>query len=230
MNEWNLGDFIAQSCLIDKQFDEFGGLVPGAKPGDPMYDRHLAALEVAEEIFTAYMLGSSVSLPEDFALDIHRALTRGLEVFERENASGRYRTHDVSILRTIHAVSVNPVTVVKTYTEENGDVICVAPVGQVVRLMRERWVPEVASRLSAGVGTRESALSAAFWCHDFFECIHPFIDGNGRTGRVIMAGITLALGFEPVVIWKADQYRYYDKIDKWRAAYYAQSCAAREAG
>ncbi|EDP74676.1 Fic family protein [Hydrogenivirga sp. 128-5-R1-1] len=36
--------------------------------------------------------------------------------------------------------------------------------------------------------------------HVLFECIHPFPDGNGRTGRIILNYLLLSKGFPPVVI------------------------------
>ena len=36
--------------------------------------------------------------------------------------------------------------------------------------------------------------------HVLFECIHPFPDGNGRTGRIILNYLLLSRGFPPVVI------------------------------
>ena len=44
--------------------------------------------------------------------------------------------------------------------------------------------------------------------HCRFEQIHPFLDGNGRTGRLILNLILVRLGYPPVVIYKRDRARY----------------------
>ena len=44
--------------------------------------------------------------------------------------------------------------------------------------------------------------------HCRFEQIHPFLDGNGRTGRLVLNLILVRLGFPPVVIYKRDRSRY----------------------
>nr|CAI5843393.1 unnamed protein product [Callosobruchus analis] len=42
--------------------------------------------------------------------------------------------------------------------------------------------------------------------------IHPFIDGNGRTSRLIMNLILLRAGYPPVIIMKEQREKYYDTL------------------
>jgi Fic family protein len=49
--------------------------------------------------------------------------------------------------------------------------------------------------------------------HLQFEGIHPFIDGNGRTGRLIMNFELIKAGYLPVNIKYADRLKYYDCFD-----------------
>ena len=44
--------------------------------------------------------------------------------------------------------------------------------------------------------------------HDRFEQIHPFIDGNGRTGRLLTNLVLVRLGYAPAIIYKRDRNRY----------------------
>jgi cell filamentation protein, protein adenylyltransferase len=44
--------------------------------------------------------------------------------------------------------------------------------------------------------------------------IHPFVDGNGRTSRLLMNLILMKSGYFPAIILKNDRQRYYNSLDK----------------
>lgn len=44
--------------------------------------------------------------------------------------------------------------------------------------------------------------------------IHPFIDGNGRTSRLLMNLDLMNHGYNPVIIKKEDRLEYYEALDK----------------
>lgn len=44
--------------------------------------------------------------------------------------------------------------------------------------------------------------------HNTFEQVHPFIDGNGRTGRLVLNLILVRLGYPPVIIFKKQRDAY----------------------
>ncbi len=59
--------------------------------------------------------------------------------------------------------------------------------------------------------------------HLEFEGIHPFIDGNGRTGRLILNLELIREGFPPINVKFTDRKRYYDAFD----AYYRDGDAGK---
>jgi fido (protein-threonine AMPylation protein) len=45
--------------------------------------------------------------------------------------------------------------------------------------------------------------------HQQFERTHPFLDGNGRTGRLVLNLILVRLGYPPAIIYKRDRQTYF---------------------
>lgn len=71
----------------------------------------------------------------------------------------------------------------------------------------EEWVNQAMTlppRVASGAVLPE--ILAEF--HNRFERVHPFIDGNGRTGRLVLNLVLVRLGYPPVVILKAQRERY----------------------
>jgi Fic family protein len=62
------------------------------------------------------------------------------------------------------------------------------------------------------------AVRRAAELHTRFVKIHPFVDGNGRTGRLLLNFELMKDGYPPAVIRKEDRLAYYDALDDACAA------------
>lgn len=61
---------------------------------------------------------------------------------------------------------------------------------------------------------KESPSQAAADAHFKLVTIHPFIDGNGRTARLLMNLLLMQDGYPPALIRKEDRLKYIDAIEK----------------
>ncbi len=65
--------------------------------------------------------------------------------------------------------------------------------------------------------TQESPMLAAAAVHAWLAQIHPFVDGNGRTARILMGLILIRCGYPICIITRDDRLRYYDALEESQA-------------
>jgi Uncharacterized conserved protein len=83
-------------------------------------------------------------------------------------------------------------------------------------------VPEQIENLVAEFKNKNlHPVESAALFHLKFEGVHPFVDGNGRTGRLILNLFLMQNGYPPINVKYADRKRYYEAFD----AYYRDSNA-----
>lgn len=75
------------------------------------------------------------------------------------------------------------------------------------------FAAQLSSLASGALDPRDIPVRLAA-IHCGFERIHPFLDGNGRTGRLLLNLILVRLGFPPAIVFKRDRLRYLDALDR----------------
>jgi len=88
-----------------------------------------------------------------------------------------------------------------------------APWEQLPQLMR-RLLDRVEARYSEGGPFSEDE---AWNLHHELEHIHPFRDGNGRTGRLWLNALLLSSGHEWLTVFERSRQSYYNSIREWEA-------------
>jgi Fic family protein len=98
--------------------------------------------------------------------------------------AGQYRNHSVRIMGTHVAVSNFP------------------------------RIPDQMKELVSGINKpTEDLIKQLSATHSAFEKIHPFSDGNGRVGRLVMLAQALQAGFVPPIVLRERKYAYYKYLE-----------------
>jgi hypothetical protein len=67
------------------------------------------------------------------------------------------------------------------------------------------WISDAQKLTHVDESTFAEAIASL---HARFEQIHPFLDGNGRAGRLVLNLVLVRLGYPPAIIYKGDRSRY----------------------
>jgi Fic family protein len=76
-------------------------------------------------------------------------------------------------------------------------------------------VPKMEELLHTFVESTEHIVTKLARFHIEFEGIHPFIDGNGRTGRLLINLELMKAGYPPIDIKFTDRISYYNAFDEY---------------
>ncbi len=136
-----------------------------------------------EQAFRSLMARRKSSLTLVTALELHEAVFRGVG----RHDAGQWRRVNVRIAGT----SFRPPSMEKVVPE------------------MERWLAEFDRRDRDS----EDTFTLGAWMHHRFEAIHPFADGNGRVGRLLLNLHFLRRNWPPMHIGPNERKRYLDAME-----------------
>ena len=187
-----------------------------------------------DDLLTYEATGSAEDMPPDVHVTRNyvQALEYGLKKVREAGAS----SINCRLIKEIHAILMEGVdfngTPGKFRSKQNW-------IGGGTRIYDARFVPPPHENVQACMNDLEKLLQYApseeeqmvpsivtrmAIVHAQFETIHPFIDGNGRVGRILLPLMMAAEGYPPVYLagyLKNHQQEYYDALagvqlkDKW---------------
>ena len=76
-------------------------------------------------------------------------------------------------------------------------------------------IPKMEELLRNYLASEEHIVTKLARFHIEFEGIHPFIDGNGRTGRLLVNLELMKAGYSPIYIKFTDRIAYYNAFDEY---------------
>ena len=79
----------------------------------------------------------------------------------------------------------------------------------------EAEMQELVDDINSNELKNSNVLKAAAYFHCKMENIHPFSDGNGRTGRLLVNYLLMLYNHPPMVIHNEDKNEYYQALQDW---------------
>ena len=195
LSEKDWQDFAADFAFDTNAIE--GSTVARAEVAGMLEERRWPPGRTRDEISETYGVAEAVSYIRKGRVHLSLALVKRLHFIVFQNSlpfAGRFRARGEEV-----AVVAGDGTVM-----HRG-----APSGRVVPLLRAlvHWY--------ARNRRRYPPLVLAAVVHNQFENIHPFRDGNGRVGRLLLNNILLRRGLPPVNIEFAQRSAYYSALQEY---------------
>lgn len=182
--------------------------------------------------------GNTISLPDTASIILHHTIpgkTTRREYFEIENHRDAFKyvmenvtsetKLSLSVIKDIHEKLTDRLLIDKGQFKQSDNTIkgadfkTASPYDTPYLMMQ--WVDNLHYQLDSAT-TQEALIRIITDFHIQFERIHPFSDGNGRTGRMLMNYSLLEKNLPPIVIRGEDRAEYInilanEYIDKFTA-------------
>ena len=186
-------------------------------------------VEISESVYNSNAIeNSTLTLDETEKILLEQALSRNVsvrEVFEAKNLARlmeykRARAKDSELNKELifllHQMLIGGIddAIAGRYRQQ-GEYVRVgthiAPAPEQVERMMDNILVEYSSDLGS------YCLDKIARFHLDFETIHPFCDGNGRLGRVILNFQLLQLGLPRLIVRNSEKERYYQAFRNYEA-------------
>jgi len=197
------------------------------RPGKAALLSMIDEIEVGESVYNSNAIeNSTLSLEETERILLGQALSRNVsvrEVFEAKNLARviEYKRSRVAggelgkdLILLLHRMLLGGIDDgIAGRFRRAGEYVRVgthiAPAPERVEAMIDEALADYSSNLDAYFLERIARF------HLDFECIHPFFDGNGRLGRVLINFQLLQLGLPRIIIRNSEKRHYYRALQDY---------------
>lgn len=185
--------------------------------------------EIAESVYNSNAIeNSTLTLKETEKILLEMEVSRNLslrEVFEAKNlarvseyirSKAKHEKLTKNIILLLHQMLITNINddIAGRFRQKNEYVRVgsyIAPAPELVESMMENIQNEYSSNLESYFSDKIAKF------HLDFEHIHPFIDGNGRIGRIIINYQFIQLGFPSIIIRNKEKKHYYQAFQNYDA-------------
>jgi Fic family protein len=210
-----------------KKIHEFRARYYLASPGKDSLISLIHEAEVAEQVYNSNAIENSTLTLEEtekilLQIDLDRYISER-EIFEAKNLArvvtyidkrAKEQVLNLDVMLSLHKMLISNIRddIAGRFRAKNeyvrvGNHIAPAPIEIKERL--EKMLAEYNASHHVDIVKRIAKL------HLDFEYTHPFVDGNGRIGRVLNNYMLIREGFVPINIKFIDRKRYYDAFKEF---------------
>jgi Fic family protein len=198
-----------------------------ASTGKEALIRLVSEAETADQVYNSNAIeNSTLSLEETekilLAIDLDRFVSER-EIFEAKNLArvvsyidkrSKEQELTLDVMLTLHKMLIGNIRDDIAGRFRKGDERVrvgshIAPAAKEIVEMLENMLSDY------NAASHESIIKRIAKLHLTFEYVHPFIDGNGRIGRVINNYLLIREGFVPINIKFIDRKKYYDAFKEF---------------
>lgn len=168
------------------------------------------SLKETELVIEQGLTIKGIPLKDHFEAINHKEAILFLEELVKKRKSGLKS----SLIRKIHGL------ILKNIDQENAGVYRQVQ----VRITGSSYLPPAPHKIFSAMKlfgkwmqnskNKKNIIDFAALAHFKLVDIHPFIDGNGRTARLLMNLILMKKGYSPTIILKTDRPKYYKTLDQ----------------
>jgi len=216
-----------KTLIIYKKISELRERYYKSAVGKEALIKLLSETEVAEQVYNSNAIENSTLTLEEtekilLQIDLDRYINER-ELFEAKNlarvveyinSKSKERELNLETILFLHKMLISNIRddVAGRFRQDNefvrvGNHIAPSP-KEVVGLLEKAFVTYNASN-------QENIIKRIARLHLTFENIHPFMDGNGRIGRVINNYLLIREGFVPINIKFIDRAKYYEAFKEF---------------
>lgn len=196
-------------------------------PGRESLIKLISEAEVAEQVYNSNAIENSTLTLEEtekilLQIDLDRYISER-EIFEAKNLArvvtyidkrAKERELTLDVILSLHKMLISNIRDdVAGRFRKTGEYV---RVGSHIAPKSEELIERLQKMLSEYNATvNENIVSRIARLHLEFEYAHPFVDGNGRIGRVINNYLLIREGFVPINIKFIDRKKYYDAFKEF---------------
>ncbi len=187
----------------------------------------LSEAEVAEQVYNSNAIENNTLTLEEtekilLQIDLDRYISER-EIFEAKNLArvvsyiekkAKEQELDLDVILTLHKMLISNIRddVAGRFRKDDEWVRVASHIApdpkEVVERLQKMFVKYYSS-------SHENIIKRVALLHLTFEYIHPFVDGNGRIGRVINNYLLIREGFVPINIKFIDRKMYYEAFKEF---------------